>query len=243
MAYGFSTTFGTASTDQVVTTYTGDATQQTWSIWANRHGGGGSNGGRFFDKRTGAASEFALFNSEVNTQYRFTANWTAAGQWAWANTALDTWFNIIIQYDNSSTANTPEAWFNGISQTRTLNTQPTGSFITNSDAYVLGNVVSVRVWDGMLAEFAVWSRFLTASEIAALGGGYSPLFFRESLMEYVPLVRDPISYKNAAPTVTGALVQPHPRIIYPSTRVKGLRTFVPVLPIFTNWQGVFQRVA
>ncbi len=243
MAYGFNTTLGTGATDQVDTTYAGDtATQQTWSMWANRHGDGGNNAGRFFFKSVGTGH--ILFNSGTNNQYRYQSPWTSAGTWAWARTAVDTWFNIVVQYDNSSTVNVPTVWHDNSLQTLTLSTQPTGSYLgTDTNVYSIGNQSGVRVWDGMHAEFAIWNRFITADEIAAIAAGYSPLFFRESLMEYVPLVRDPVSFKNGgALTVTATAVQPHPRIIYPVSRFKGARMPPPMF-VSTNWQGVFRRVA
>ena len=69
----------------------------------------------------------------------------------------------------------------------------------------------------MIAEFAVWDAILTADEFAMLGAdGFSPLLIRpQSLVEYVPLVRDNVSRKLSIGTLTGAAAQPHPRIIYP----------------------------
>jgi hypothetical protein len=59
------------------------------------------------------------------------------------------------------------------------------------------------------------------------------------------MLRDNVSRKNAAPTVTGTAVQPHPKVIYPATRFKGIKIAgqAQPQPIFTNWSGVFQRVA
>jgi hypothetical protein len=72
----------------------------------------------------------------------------------------------------------------------------------------------------MLAEFAVWDVILNAAEGAALtGDGISPLLIRPaSIVEYVPMVRENLSYKLAAPTITGTAVQPHPPVLHPRNK-------------------------
>jgi hypothetical protein len=73
-----------------------------------------------------------------------------------------------------------------------------------------------------MAELAVWDRTLDADERAALTLGYSPLFFKNSLIFYAPLnnvfgelPRDLISGETfTAPNGTPDIVA-HPKVIYP----------------------------
>lgn len=71
---------------------------------------------------------------------------------------------------------------------------------------------------GSMAEWAKWNRALGAGERAALVAGYSPKFFLNSLMWYVPMVRPyqeiivPLTVTNNNSTVSA-----HPPIIYPTS--------------------------
>ncbi len=220
--------YGAGITDKVTTAYTAHATARSYSIWAWRSGFGdgdvapnGANNQRLWDKRTVSGQFEVIFwdgsGGANNDLFVFVRTWTTGGTWTWTKSPFKAWTNITLTYDGSSTANDPIVYYNGVSQTVTRATAPTGTIQTNTDAYMIGNTgVANRGWDGYLAEFAIWDRILSASEAAALGKGYSPLFFPASLVEYVPMIRDNISRKNAAPTITGTVVQPHLPIIYRS---------------------------
>lgn len=76
------------------------------------------------------------------------------------------------------------------------------------------------LFDGKVAEVAVWTTALSDDEAAALGRGYCPLLIQpQSLFLYYPLVRDLIELKRAASlTAVGSpTVADHPRIVYPSS--------------------------
>lgn len=228
MARGFNTTYGTANTDRVVTTYTGSATTQSWALWEWRNGDGGSSLGTLFDKRNSGVNGYRIFRNEpARGEYEFYATWNAGTQLVnrVARPATGAWNHWVITYDASAAANNAVIYLNGSSVTVTrFGTGPTtGSLDTNSDPYCIGSYnISpfTRAWDGMIAEFGIWNAILTAGEAAALAKGFTPDQIRPaSLVEYVPLLRDNISRKNAAPTITGALVQPHPRVIMPHRRM------------------------
>lgn len=94
------------------------------------------------------------------------------------------------------------------------------SFSASTEPIYIGananNGSPVEFFDGNLAECATWSVALTAAEIATLSKGYSPAQIRPgSLALYVPLVRDLVDLRGAAPTATGTTVSSHPRVIYP----------------------------
>lgn len=220
MALGFGSTLGSGTTDSVVTALTSHSTTRSYSIWANRNGSGGGSLGRMFEKRTsGAQVELLYVNNNLHTSYNYSRNWSGAtADWEIAQPGTGSWNHVGVTYDGGSSANTPVMYLNGVSQSVTTNVAASGSINTNSDPYVIGNRTNdnARVWDGSLAEFAIWNVILDAAEMAALGAGISPLLIRPaSLVLYVPLVRELLDVKNAPPTKTGTAVQPHPRVYQP----------------------------
>jgi len=235
MARGFMTDggYGAGSTDVVTSAAFTSITTQTHSIWVYRDGFAGTDlvnsqniwghpdtGLQWIDSADARADQFSYVRA-----------WTGNGNWYWTKSTYKTWVNMVIAYDGGSTSNAPVAYYNGVSQTVNLFTAPTGSITNSSSAYSVGNRGDgARVWNGMLAEFAVWNRILTDGEILALGKGYSPAFFLNGLLEYIPMLRDNISLKNAAPTITGTAVQPQPSIIYPSSKAINWRFFARPMP-------------
>lgn len=219
-------TFGGASTDKITTAFTTHSTQRTWSVWLYRTGTGGGGLGRVFDKRTSSGQTEVL---AFIGGYEFDRNFSG-GQGSWkindpAGTSV--WFNLVVTYDSSATTNDPIFYYNGVSQSLSLDSNPaSGTPNTSTDPYVLGNRGNdnARNWAGDICEFAVWDRILDQSEITALANGFSPAFFKNSLVEYVPLLREITSAKNAIPTASGTVVSNHPRIIYQ-----------------TNFQSLFQQ--
>lgn len=222
MARGFSTTFGSGSTDSVATNFTTlTAGVRSYAFWAYINGLGGGNLGRVFDSSTTTAGVDTLFiaTGEFNYQRAFTLS-TVTFQFP--KPATGAWHHYCIVYDASSTSNVPTIYVDGVSQTVTVAGSASGTAVTTTNDYRLGNRESGtnRVWDGMLAEFCMWDALLTAGEVVAIAKGASPQMVRpQSIVEYVPLLRDNISKKLAAPTVTGTAVQPHPRVFYPSSRI------------------------
>lgn len=219
MARGFGTTLGAATTDRAVTTLTAHSVQRTFSIWTNRRSTGGGGLGRVFDKRV-AGAETELFYVDVN--YNFARIFSGgASRWTIPTSLVpaDTWCHFAITYDSSSAANDPVICIDGVVHGVTAAARGSGTASVNSDAYVVGNRANdgARNWDGLLAEWAVWDRILSADDIAALAKGFSPAFFPASLVSHMPLVRDNVDELRAAPTLTGTAVQPHPSILYPET--------------------------
>lgn len=225
MARGFSTTYGSGTTDYVETSLTGGNSVRSYSMWLFRNGDGGNNNGRIFDtNKTTGREVFSNVPGGSTYTYVHVFN-TTNGTWTMSRPATGAWHQIGLTYDNTSTSNNPAMYLDGSSVTVTTSTAPVGTASTSTDPYGVGNRPSdkARVWDGMIAEWAVWNVILSAGEMAALGAGFSPLLVRpQSLVSYCPMVetsniRD--WFRTNAPTVTGTLNQPHPgRIIYPSRR-------------------------
>jgi hypothetical protein len=216
MARGFSS-LGVNNGDRVDSAYATHGTSRTYALFAYRVSGGGGGFGRLFEKRASGDTQVELLYHNSNNYFYERAWSTTAGQWRMDAVTLNTWQHVAVTYESGATTNDPVMYLDGVSQAVVETAAPTGTVSTNTSPYSLGNrgANPSRVWDGMLAEFAIWDRVLSATELAALASGFSPLFFPQSLVEYIPLLRDNFSYKQAAPTIAGTLVQPHPGVIYP----------------------------
>lgn len=224
MARGFSTTYGTGSTDQITTGLTTNANLRSYACFVYMNGLGGGSLGRVWDKR-GAGVDTDRLNAQSSGVINYFRIWSGGSQGIAITVGTGAWAHVGISCDSSAAANLPLAYKDGVATG--TGTGTTGTRTDTANAYYIGNrgTDSARVWDGMIAEFAVWDAILTADEFAMLGAdGFSPLLVRpQSLVEYVPMVRDHVSHKLTIGTLTGAAVQPHPRsIILPSHR----RSFV-----------------
>jgi len=219
--------FGGASSDIVQSALTNEPAQASYFIWAYRIGNGGGAGGRMFNKgdAVGGNSSINFSNNNVGNTYDFGHQFSSTnGAWTVPRPNANEWHNFFIGYDNGATTNDPIIDQDGTPQTVTEATTPVGTFTaTETQKYNIGNRGndSARNWDGYLAEFAIWNRILSAGERAALGKGLSPLCISNGLVEYIPLIRDIISLKRGAPTVSGTTVIAHPRVIY---------SFAPLVP-------------
>lgn len=103
-----------------------------------------------------------------------------------SNATADAWCHVAgVQ---SSTTNRV-CYLNGVAGTaNTGSSNPSGmDRVTIGQLRLNGNLVSV--WNGDVAEAAIWSAALTTAEIAMLSAGVSPLFVRPaSLVFYAPLL-------------------------------------------------------
>jgi len=216
-----------ATTTKITPTFAAHAVQRTYSIWAYREGAGEGDFGRMFDKRTSGVEVELLYADQLAGKYLYGRVWNVApGEWSFPDPPLNEWHNVTVTYDATVDTNDPLMYLDGVSQTVTEEEIPDGT-ATNDTAgeYVIGNRgAQSRTWDGGLCEFAIWDAILTPGEVAALGKGFSPLFFPTSLTFYAPLVRNLFDYMGTG-TLTGVdtAVRDHPRIIYPSAG--GMRRF------------------
>jgi hypothetical protein len=76
-------------------------------------------------------------------------------------------------------------------------------------------------WPGLVGECAIWTRTLSASEVAGLAKGFSALFYSQNLVFYAPLIRHSGTAFSIiggySATINGAVVVPHFPIIYPAS--------------------------
>jgi len=217
MARGFNATLGTTTSDRVATTLVSHSVLRTWSWWVNpRVLGNGEHWNR--------ANGIEAVSSSASQGLVFKRN-SSGGTYEWRYTAptIATWTNVIVTYDDGNFTTAPIVYYNGVVQTVQTTVPAVGTAtVDTTNVFVIGNRLAAdRAYDGQLAEWAVWDRILSAGEAITLAH-FSPLFLPQSLVEYVPMIRDNTSLKNAAPTLTGALVQPHPPIIY-TTRPMRIR--------------------
>lgn len=229
MARGFGATHGGGTSDRIESALTAHANQRTYALWTYRAGAGGGSLGRMIDKRSGADPEveLMLLSNAAPVVYQFVRVFSVAvGRWdrdVTLDCPVNEWHHIVFTFDSSADTNDPVMYIDGVLAALTEANTPSGTANTNTSPYVIGNRASdnARNWDGQLAEFAVWDRILSTGEIAALGKGYSPLFFPVGRVEYIPLIRDTASRIIGPPGVTGTAVQVHPRVIYPAWATRG----------------------
>lgn len=112
------------------------------------------------------------------------------GAWSISKPATGAWIHNVVTYDGSSTANDPIIYNNGVSQSITERSSPSGSLVNTSTNFYIGSEANTgQYWDGRIAEFAIWNRILSQDEVTALAKGASPLLFARGLIFYTPLVR------------------------------------------------------
>jgi hypothetical protein len=96
---------------------------------------------------------------------------TTAGDWYTpGNSAtLNAWTHYCVAYNNSSAANNPVMYVNGISVPVTVNVTPVGTATADAaDTFYAGFSVGTRFFDGTIDEVRVYSRILSAAEVKAL---------------------------------------------------------------------------
>jgi hypothetical protein len=214
MARAFGATLGAGSTDAIsIPCSTPNDGPTTYHIKAFRNGAGGGGFGRYFHRGVPEAPVFFYHDDSGNRFTITTGGETLGGQWDTTGHATSTWVDIVV---TQTGVNAPSIYFDGVSQTVSTVFSPSGSALTTTPAFVVGNRPSdsARGFDGALAEFAVWNRILDVNEIASLGAGLTPSCIPNGLVLYAPLIRDAVDMRGqgAAPTVTGTAVYPHPRV-------------------------------
>ncbi len=238
MARGFSTTYGIATTDKIVSSLTAHGLQRTYSIWF--YFNSGSNN-RIFCKQISGGTQIEQFLTDTGgATYRYSRTWSGGNNdFTIVSPSNSVWHHYGITYDGSDVNNAALIYLDGVPATVTQAAGPTtGTISTNTDNYHIGNRgAGDRVANGLHAEFAVWDRILTPQEIGLIYSGFSPLRFPVKLVEYLPLDGSSLQSKvvGRLPAVaTGTLVQAHPQRIVGPSRFR---------PYFLDYDGAtFQGV-
>ncbi len=223
MARGFDVTLGSGTTDKITSTLTSHATSRSYHTLLYRNGDGSGGFGRIFDKLTVSFQIETAFYDSSDGKIKFQQEFgNGPNRWYGGTTiSAGQWYGWGFSLNSTVDTNNPLIYLNGVSETVTQDvTNETGAGPgSTTDPYVIGNRGSddARPFDGLLAEFAIWDAILTPAEFAALGVGVSPILIRpESLVEYLPMLRDNVGPIGGAPTIQGTAVQPHPRVFYPN---------------------------
>lgn len=217
MARGFNTTQGVAITDRITTALTTHNTQRSWSIWGNlRANTNGYYWGKEYDH------ESLKNNDAVGLVFSRYLSGGDVYEWRYTRPTVGSWINVVVTYDQSTPTIAPIVYFNGVVQTLQSTFPMTGTAMESTEPVIIGNYTTADLaFDGLLAEFAVWSQILTPYEASGLGAaafgysGKSPALYPTGLVEYIPMNDSPVTSKVlAAPTVTGTASQTHPTIDY-----------------------------
>lgn len=123
----------------------------------------------------------------------------------------NTWQHAAARF---SANNNRRAYLNGVGGTvGTTSITPTGVNRTNIGCN-WGSGARAGFHDGEIAEVGIWNVALDDAEIAALATGVRCSLVRpQSLVFYVPIVREAIDHKGVSLSVSGATVSVHPRRI------------------------------
>lgn len=148
----------------------------TISCWINPSARGSFvNNPTIVQKTTNTADQGWSTNLSDTTNTKsiqFLRNWTGGlARWATpANTFIvGTWGHVVFTYDNSSTANSPKIYWNGILQTLTTITTASGTVISeaNSNLYFGedGTGTPSGQFVGPISELAIWNVILNQDEV------------------------------------------------------------------------------
>lgn len=144
--------------------------QFTCAAWIFMSSYGGSSNGRVCDFASGSGKGWSwLINNTnghvVTISHTSVGAVTASGVNA-ARALLNTWQRVLITWDDAN--NIPLLYINGLAAPVETSTNKSGSRVAFSgDTVKIGNRFSAddRALGGLMDEFCVWNRVLTASEI------------------------------------------------------------------------------
>ena len=140
----------------------------TVSAWVAPNSAGQNSAGMIVGKDT--TVDRWTWNVMTSNRLQFRHGWTSSnGRW---NTPVNvlpqdgSWHNVVVIYDSSSSANDPEMYIDGVSQTIIEGNTPAGSAITTSQNYIIGNRTSGnRTFDGQIDDVRIYNRALSRQEI------------------------------------------------------------------------------
>jgi acid phosphatase family membrane protein YuiD len=175
---GQALSFDGVSASYVRTTLTSTLSTITISAWIKPHGWGPQQKGRIIDKHDAGAESILLYmcgSTNCNPTHPglwFQRDFTGVdGVWGIPTSSLtfNQWQHIVVTYDDSSLSNAANIYVNGVLQSLSMNTSPTGSADNNSDPFFIGNRgAGDRTWDGSLDEVRIYNRILSTDEIGDL---------------------------------------------------------------------------
>ena len=185
--------------------------------WIRAEGFGGSGFGRVFDKSSNnvSAGGWALFvDGGAESSFHFAHDFsTTLGRWLTPvnSVVLNTWIHVVVAYDNSSAANDPAIYIDGVLQTL-IETTPVGT--ADSDAaedLMLANLEgSPRAFNGQMADMRIYDRVLDAVEVEIIFNGQGVDGILDGILAWWPMADDrpdvagQDSYSHGQTNTTGA---------------------------------------
>lgn len=115
---------------------------------------------------------FSLAYASTN-KFEFAVAWvTVEGDWDTPVFAANNWYHVVITYSYSSTTNNPSMYVNGVLQTATRISTPSGSAPTDSTSLIIGNRTSAegatKGFVGNISYVRYWNRLLNDQEVRQL---------------------------------------------------------------------------
>lgn len=154
----------------------------TWVVGSEVASFGGGGLGRFADKRTAASATqvelFYLNQPSTNIQFQRVTSSVTQTIGSASGLSFPAPFAVYAVTVSSITASDGAIYINGVPQSLLVNTLGSGSMLTNTANYVIGNRTNdnTRNMDGKI-EFAYrWNRALSAREIASISRNPYQLF-------------------------------------------------------------------
>lgn len=167
--------------DDAVLCGNASAVQEIWNggatamAWIFPHSFGGGDFARILDKEDASSTGWLFFiddNTGAGDAVRFLRHWTStAGDWMVTGViSAFTWVHLAVTYDDDSDSNVPTIYVNGVAQSLTTNSSPSGTRTSDaSTRLMMGNRVSSgRVMDGRIADARLYNRELSADEILSI---------------------------------------------------------------------------
>ncbi|KKM77581.1 hypothetical protein LCGC14_1368540, partial [marine sediment metagenome] len=190
----------------------------TGRIASKRPGGGGGGWLLFTDATASLGFQTIDNGAAVEANQRGSNN----------ECPLNAWHSVVVTYDDNGDRK-GHIYVDGSEIAYDTDTAA-GVGQNNSDSsgdLTIGQAAGLdtRTFDGEICEVGIWTRVITAAEIAALASGFAPLFFANGIVLYTPLVRNLVDWKGNPPTEAGTIVTAHPTIFLPTS------PHVPVPPV------------
>lgn len=152
--------------------FTGGATVMAWIY---PQGWGGFGWGRFLDKAgtTFPYDGWTFLVADAGDEVRFAIDWyNAPGNWATPDSSitLNNWYHAAVSYNSGSSSNVPKIYLNGVSQSLTVVSNPSGSLMTDAGADMsIGNQEDgVVTFDGYVGDARAYDRILSDAEIQTI---------------------------------------------------------------------------
>jgi hypothetical protein len=151
------------------------------------------------------------------------------------------WQLWYAEVDWSTNPDTALLWIAGVSKALTRsaggdNTTPTtGATQRLSIGAEHATADNDNNFDGLIAEVALWNTLGGATRMNMLNAGFSPAFFKDGLVEYIPLIRSLHNLRGGSGTLSTSnpVVAPHPKIIYPS--INDISTYTAQAPVVSDF--------